>query len=149
MAWESYKLDQEAHDLVVKYRDKKDALNQDPLNQVYKMRVAVAYGLERFWGEQFRLVKDKDQNKADYWRDTWKALVKIMANAGVKIPNDNVSPDDTAAIKIMADKLWDFPIEQRKVAIAVLTQLCDSMVWWTQRYKPTNSNSNSGGEDNE
>lgn len=128
MAWESYKLDQEAHDLVVKYRDKKDALNQ-----AYKMRVAVAYGLERFWGEQFRLVKDKD--KADYWRDTWKALVKIMANAGVKIPNDNVSPDDTAAIKIMANKLWDFPVEQRKVAIAVLTQLCDSMVWWTQRYK--------------
>ena len=142
MAWESYRLDQEAHDLVVKYRDKKDALNQ-----AYKMRVAVAYGLERFWGEQFRLVKDRD--KADYWRDTWKALVKIMANAGVKIPNDNVSPEDTAAIKIMANKLWDFPIEQRKVAIAVLTQLCDSMVWWTQRYKPTNSNSNSGGEENE
>ena len=142
MAWESYRLDQEAHDLVVKYRDKKDALNQ-----AYKMRVAVAYGLERFWGEQFRLVKDRD--KADYWRDTWKALVKIMGNAGVKILNDNVSPDDTEAIKIMANKLWDFPIEQRKVAIAVLTQLCDSMVWWTQRYKPTNSNSNSGGEDNE
>ncbi|MEZ2248251.1 hypothetical protein [Microcoleus sp.] len=128
MAWESYKLDQEAHDLVIKYRDKKDAPNQ-----AYKMRVSVAYGLERFWGEQFRLVKDKD--KADYWRDTWKALVKIMANAGVKIPNDNVNPDDTAAIKIMANKLWDFPVEQRKVAIAVLTQLCDSMVWWTQRYK--------------
>ncbi|MEG3859709.1 hypothetical protein [Microcoleus sp. herbarium12] len=142
MAWESYKLDQEAHDLVVKYRDKKDALNQ-----AYKMRVAVAYGLERFWGEQFRLVKDKD--KADYWRDTWKALVKIMANAGVKIPNDNVGVDDTAAIKIMANKLWDFPVEQRKVAIAVLIQLCDSMVWWTQRYKPANSNGNSGGEDNE
>lgn len=142
MAWESYKLDQEAHDLVVKYRDKKDALNQ-----AYKMRVAVAYGLERFWGEQFRLVKDKD--KADYWRDTWKALVKIMSNAGVKIPNDNVSCDDTAAIKIMANKLWDFPVEQRKVAIAVLTQLCDSMVWWTQRYKPTKSNGNNGGEEDE
>jgi len=128
MAWESYKLDQEAHDLVVKYRDKKEALNQ-----VYKMRVAVAYGLERFWGEQFRLVKDQD--KAHYWRDTWKTLVKIMANAGVKIPNDNVDAGDTVAIKIMANKLWDFPVEQRKVAIAVLTQLCDSMVWWTQRYK--------------
>jgi hypothetical protein len=142
MAWESYKLDQEAHDLVVKYRDKKEALNQ-----AYKMRVAVAYGLERFWGEQFRLVKDQD--KADYWRDTWKALVKIMANAGVKIPNDNIDAGDTAAIKIMANKMWDFPIEQRKVAIAVLTQLCDSMVWWTQRYKPTKSNGNSGGEEDE
>ncbi|NJK66939.1 MAG: hypothetical protein HC941_10640 [Microcoleus sp. SU_5_3] len=142
MAWESYNLDQEAHDLVIKYRDKKDALNQ-----AYKMRVAVAYGLERFWGEQFRLVKETD--KADYWRDTWKALVKIMANAGVKIPDDNVGSGDTAAIKSMANKLWDFPVEQRKVAIAVLTQLCDSMVWWTQRYKPANSNGNSGGESNE
>lgn len=142
MGWESYNLDQKAHDLVIKYRDKKDALNQ-----AYKMRVAVAYGLERFWGEQFRLVKEKD--KADYWRDTWKALVKIMEDAGVIIPNDDVSSGKTEAIKNMATKLWDFPIEQRKVAIAVLTELCDSMVWWTQRYKPTNSNSNSGGEENE
>jgi len=142
MGWESFNLDQQAHDLVLKYCEKKDALNQ-----VYKMRVAVTYGLERFWGEQFRLVKEKD--KADYWRDTWKALVKIMGNAGVTIPNDNVRPGDTVAIKSMADKLWDFPIEQRKIAIAVLTQLCDSMVWWTQRYKPNNSNSNAGGEDDE
>lgn len=141
MGWESYNLDREAHDLVLKYCDKKDALNQ-----AYKMRVAVAYGLERFWGEQFRLVKDRD--KADYWRDTWKVLVKIMSNAGVKIPDDNVSSGDTAAIKKVADKLWDFPVEQRKVTIAVLTQLCDSMVWWTQRYKPAN-NSNSGGEGDE
>lgn len=143
MAWESFNLDQHAHDLVLKYRDK----NKDVVNQIYKMRVAVAYGLERFWGEQFRLVKETD--KADYWRDTWNALVKIMGNAGVTIPNDNVSSGDTVAIKSMADKLWDFPIEQRKFAIAVLTQLCDSMVWWTQRYKPNNSNSNAGGEDNE
>lgn len=143
MGWESFNLDQQAHDLVLKYRDK----NKDVLNQVYKMRVAVAYGLERFWGEQFRLVKEKD--KADYWRDTWKVLVKIMGNAGVTIPNDDVSFGNTAAIKSMADKLWDFPIEQRKIAIAVLTELCDSMVWWTQRYKPNNSNSNSGGEDDE
>lgn len=141
MGWESYNLDREAHDLVLKYCDKKDALNQ-----AYKMRVAVAYGLERFWGEQFRLVKDRD--KADYWRDTWKVLVKIMSNAGVKIPDDNVNSGDTTAIKQVANKLWDFPVEQRKVTIAVLTQLCDSMVWWTQRYKPAN-NGNSGGEGDE
>lgn len=35
----------------------------------------------------------------------------------------------------MADLLWNFDQEQRKVAIAVLTQLTESMVWWTQRYK--------------
>jgi hypothetical protein len=40
----------------------------------------------------------------------------------------------------MSEKLWasdnpDFGIEHRKVALAILTELCDSLVWWTQRYK--------------
>lgn len=130
MAWQSYNLDQMAHDLVLKYRDK------DALNQAYKMRTTVAYGLERFWGEHLRLQGSRgDQDKADYWKDTWNALVKIMSHAGVKIPNDNVSAKDTKQIKAMADNLWKFDQQQRKVAIAVLTQLTESMVWWTQRYK--------------
>ncbi|MEL7034048.1 MAG: hypothetical protein AAFO04_00285 [Cyanobacteria bacterium J06592_8] len=134
MAWESYKLDQYAHDLVLKYRDKKDVLNQ-----AYKMRMTVTYGLERFWGEQIRLEGDQ---KA-YWKDTWEALVSIMAKAKVHIPNDDVG-NDTEKIKEMAEKLWDFNQDQRKVALAVLTQLCDSMVWWTQRYKPNGN----GGKNN-
>ncbi|MEY3868761.1 MAG: hypothetical protein RLZZ338_2652 [Cyanobacteriota bacterium] len=133
MGWEKFNLDRKAHDLVLKYRDKKDASNQ-----VYKMRMTVAYGLERFWGEQFRLVKEKD--KADYWNDTWKTLVNIMTEAGVILPNDNINPDNSDAIKEMATKLWNFPVEQRKVTIAVLTELCDSMVWWTQRYKKSGGN---------
>ncbi|MBW4507989.1 MAG: hypothetical protein KME64_15970 [Scytonematopsis contorta HA4267-MV1] len=130
MAWESYNLDQYAHDLVIKYRNKKDALNQ-----AYKMRSTVAYGLERFWGEHLRLW-DREIDKANYWKDTWNALAEIMSYAGVQIPNDDIeSGKDTEAIKNMADKLWSFDVKQRKVAIAVLTQLCDCMVWWTQRYK--------------
>ena len=148
MAWESYKLDEYAHDLVLKYRDK------DVLNETHKMRVTVAYGLERFWGEQFRLEKDKNQHKAEYWRDTWGTLVKIMAKAKVKVPNDQVDSKKTEQIQAMADKLWNrsdcnsesgqkqqsdkkpkFDEDQRKVTLAVLTQLCDSMVWWAQRYK--------------
>ncbi|MCG5060675.1 MAG: hypothetical protein KA714_22525 [Limnoraphis sp. WC205] len=125
MAWKSYKLDQYAHDLVLKHRDKKDVLTQ-----AHKMRMTAAYGLERFWGEQIRLEGDQ---KA-YWKDTWEALVKIMAKAKVKIPNDDVG-NDTEKIKVMAEKLWNFDQNQRKVALAVLIQLCDSMVWWTQRYK--------------
>lgn len=61
-----------------------------------------------------------------------------MQEAGIKVPNDSVNPEKTAEVQAMAAKLWDetqFPIEQRKVALAVLTQLCDSLVWWTQRYK--------------
>ena len=27
------------------------------------------------------------------------------------------------------------PLEDQRVALMVLTQLCDSLVWWTQRYK--------------
>lgn len=131
MAWQSYNLDQAAHDLVLKYRDKKEALNQ-----AYKMRTTVAYGLERFWGEHLRLQGSHgDQDKADYWKDTWNALVKIMQSAKVKIPNDNVNANNTEQVKVMADKLWSFDQQQRKVAIAVLTQLTESMVWWTQRYK--------------
>lgn len=125
MAWTTYNLDQKAHDLVMKYR------GTDALNQSYKMRVAVSYGLERFWGEQFRL----DAHKQSYWRDTWKALVEIMALAEVTIPNDPITQNNTQQIQTMAGKLWNFDIKQRKVAIAVLTQLCESMVWWTQRYK--------------
>lgn len=47
MAWNFYGLDQKAQNLVL------DAKKIDPksLNQAHKMRQAVAYGLERFWGE--------------------------------------------------------------------------------------------------
>ena len=46
MGWETYELDRAAQRLVLQAR------GRDPksLNQSYKMRMAVAYGLERFWG---------------------------------------------------------------------------------------------------
>ena len=148
MALEFYKLDKYAHDLVLKYRDK------DVLNETHKMRMTVAYGLERFWAEQFRLEKDKNQDRAEYWRETWKTLANIMKQAKVIVPNDNVDSKNTEQIQEMAKKLWvtsdqnldsqekqrsdkkpKFNEEQRKVTLAVLTQLCDYMVWWAQRYK--------------
>jgi hypothetical protein len=57
-----------------------------------------------------------------------------MGRAGVALPTIDANPED----------LWNFPIEQRKVTLAVLMQLCDSIVWWTQRYKGTE---NDNGED--
>ncbi|MDZ8066044.1 MAG: hypothetical protein RMY64_10445 [Nostoc sp. DedQUE08] len=123
MALELYKLDQEAHDLVSKHSQHKDALNQ-----TYKMRMTVVYGLERFWGEHLRL----KGVKADYWKETWNKLAEIVSPAGIQLPTDS-----DRDIREIADELWSLPIEQRKVTLAVLTQLCECMVWWTQRYKPT------------
>jgi hypothetical protein len=130
MAWKTYGLDREAQRLVLeaKLRDK------ESLNQSYKMRMAVAFGLERFWGEHLRL-HSKEPAKSKFWKETWDALVKIMNDAGVTIPNDVIRADDTDAVKGMAENLWKLDLQDQRVAIAVLTQLCDCIVWWTQRYK--------------
>ena len=130
MAWQSYGLDQSAQKLVLMAR------KRDPqsLNQSYKMRMAVPYGLERFWGEHLRL-KGREEDKSLYWKETWNELVKVMAKTGITLPNDKVDPEDTTQIQVMSQKLWNISIDQQRVALAVLTQLCDSIVWWTQRYK--------------
>lgn len=138
MSWQSYELDRIAQKLVLAAR------KRDPksLNQSHKMRMAVPYGLERFWGEHLRLKGKKleDENKSKFWKETWDALAKVMDKAGVIIPNDPVSPDSkgnipTGEIQDMSEKMWQLTIEDQRVAIAVLTQLCDCIVWWTQRYK--------------
>jgi hypothetical protein len=130
MAWQSYDLDRMAQQLVLNAR----ARDSQSLNQSYKMRMAVSYGLERFWGEHLRL-SGKEQKKSDYWKETWDDLVKIMKKAGVTIPNDIVNINDIKQVQTMSEKLWGLTIEEQRIAIAVLTQLCDCIVWWTQRYK--------------
>ncbi|MBD2150971.1 hypothetical protein H6F44_12700 [Pseudanabaena sp. FACHB-1277] len=132
MAWKTYDLDRIAQRLVLDAKER----DKDSLGQAFKMRVAVAYGLERFWGEHLRLQgKKADEYKAKYWKETWDQLVAVMLKAGVKIPNDPVQSDNEKAVRSMAEKLWQIDIQDQRVAIAVLTQLCDCLVWWTQRYK--------------
>jgi len=130
MGWKSYELDRIAQKLVL------DARERDPksLNQSYKMRMAVAYGLERFWGEHLRL-KGKEETKSKFWKQTWDALQNVMDKAGVTIPNDAVHPNKVQDIQAMSAQLWQLSLEDQRVALAVLTQLCDCIVWWTQRYK--------------
>ncbi|MDF5716889.1 MAG: hypothetical protein PUP93_24235 [Rhizonema sp. NSF051] len=130
MGWKSYDLDREAQQLVLdaKRRDEKS------LNQSYKMRMAVAYGLERFWGEHLRL-QAKEPEKSQYWKETWDALVGILEQASVLIPNEPVNANNVNQIQAMSEQLWQLRIDEQRVALAVLTQLCDSLVWWTQRYK--------------
>jgi hypothetical protein len=108
MGWKSYELDRIAQKLVL------DARERDPksLNQSYKMRMAVAYGLERFWGEHLRL-KGKEETKSKYWKETWDALHNVMDQAGVTIPNDPVNPNRVQDIQAMSAKLWKLDLLQK------------------------------------
>jgi hypothetical protein len=124
MAWQPYGLDQQAQKLVLAAKKR----DRDSLNQSFKMRTTAAYGLERFWGEQLRL-QGKEQTKSDYWKETWDALVKILEPTGVELPNNIVDPE------AMSQKLWSLTLEDQRLALAVLTQLCDCLIWWTQRHK--------------
>ena len=142
MTWNPYGLDQIAHKLVKQALelDNNGPKSQDDcLREAYDMRETVAYGLERFWGESLR-GEGKLVRKAAYWRSTWVELVEILKVAGVTLPNHS-DP------MMMAQMLWgDLGLDgtkggvklthrDRKLALAVLAQLCDCMVWWTQRYK--------------
>lgn len=134
MSWKLYEIDHVAHDLVLQFRDR------DVLSESHKMRSTTAYGLERFWGEHLRLKRERESEaKSDFWKATWDQLCVILQQAGVKIPNEKVDPGHTKSIQSMSEKLWAFDQEQRKIALAILIELCDSLVWWTQRYKKPNS----------
>ena len=125
--WRPYDLDYYAQEIVLEFRNTKDVLNES-----HKMRMTIAYGLERFWGEHLRL-KGKEQKKSDYWKQVWEKLHSILDEAGIKLPNDNVNSTDD--IKAIAKAIWSMPLADQRVALMVLTQLCDSLVWRTQRYK--------------
>ncbi len=134
MAWNSYGLDQRAQKIVLTAKP----WDENSLNQAFKMRMAAAYGLERFWGEHLRL-QNREPVKSRYWKATWDALVEVMQASGVEIPNEPVKVDNTEAVQAMSEKLWQLTVEDQRFALAVLTQLCDSLVWWTQRVKGTSS----------
>lgn len=145
-SWQPYDLDYYAQELVLEFRDTKDVLNES-----HKMRMTIAYGLERFWGEHLRLERDKGDkgdkgDKAKYWKAVWKKLSDILHEAGMnEFPNDDVksnNPDkdkrkeeEKQKIKEMAKKIWSMSLDDQRIALMVLTQFCDSLVWWTQRYK--------------
>jgi hypothetical protein len=138
MSWHPYDLDHLAQEIVLKARN----TDPDSLNQAYKMRAACAYGLERFWGEHLRL-KAKEPSKAQFVADVWTGFVGIMAKADVKLPGEMLSSKDSeAAIQSVAEQLWRITPDQQQAPLAVLTALCDAVVWWTQRLK-----NGKGGDD--
>ena len=82
MTWTPYLLDNIAQKIVL------DAIERDSksLVQAHRLRSACSYGLERFWGEQIRLLNEKNDNdkaKGQFTKDVWNALVLIMKSAGV------------------------------------------------------------------
>lgn len=128
--WKPYELDHLAQLLVIDNRDRKDVLNES-----HKMRMTISYGLERFWGEQFRL-KRENEDKAKYWENVWKTFLdKLLKPAGIGLTLPSKSPQSTPEIKEMADAIWNMEQDEREIALMILTQFCDSLVWWTQRYK--------------
>ena len=138
MAWHPYNIDHLAQEIVLKARHN----DPDSLNQAYKMRAACAYGLERFWGEHLRLA-DKEPSKARFVADVWSGFVGITAQAGVTLPGAMASNRQSEAqIQAVAEQIWRIPREDQQTLLAVLTALCDAVVWWTQRLK-----SGKGGDD--
>ena len=130
MAWNSYGLDREAQQLVLVAKK----WDSSVLNQSFKMRLTAAYGLERFWGEHLRF-QSKEPIKSRYWKATWDSLVRILERSEINLPNDLVEVNDPQAIELMSEKLWQINVQDQRVALSVLIQLCDCMIWWTQRYK--------------
>lgn len=138
MSWHPYDLDHLAQRIVLEVREQVHGKPEEKgaLNQAYKMRANCAYGLERFWGEHLRL-KRKEPIKAEFVAKTWRAFVGVMSDAGVKLPKEMCNQNDSKKeIEEVTKRLWSLAPEDRQASLAVLTNLCDSIVWWTQRLKP-------------
>ncbi len=133
MGWHPFNIDHLAMEIVLKARTR----DPDSLNQAYKMRIACSYGLERFWGEHLRLA-DKEISKAAFIADAWKGFTYILKRArpDLELPSTMLSKNaDEDIIKSMAMQIWSLDASDQQVCISLLTGLCDSIVWWTQRLK--------------
>jgi hypothetical protein len=143
MSWHLYNLDHLAVEIVLMAKKRDETDGTDSSNQAHKMRAACAYGLERFWGESRRLAKDgsskDDLNKARFIGDVWKGLAGVIAQAGIVIPCErNIQEGVASEESAILNQLWSLTRYEQSVALAVLTNLCDSIVWWTQRLMKAN-----------
>ena len=133
--WQPYQLDHWAQQLVIQHRYQEGVLGES-----HKMRMACAYGLERFWGEHLRFESsknDKEKSKGKYWKAVWKKVAEILAKASIQLPDaqGQVKLNDRQKIEDTAKAIWSLDPDDQRIALMVLTQFCDSLVWWTQRYK--------------
>jgi hypothetical protein len=136
MGWHPFDLDHLAQEIVLKARNS----DPDSLNQAYKMRASCSYGLERFWGEHLRLSRkgasQSELFKAQFVANVWRGFVDIMAKAGVTLPGEMLSSQvSEEEIREVVEQLWRIPRQEQQASLAVLSALCDAVVWWTQRLK--------------
>jgi hypothetical protein len=85
MTLQMHGLDREAPKLVLKAiaLDADNSQNGNPcIQEAYKIRETIAFGLERFWGEHLRN-RHKEPRKSAYWKATWDKLVEIMDKADI------------------------------------------------------------------
>lgn len=146
MSWTPYLLDNIAQKIVLDAieRDKKDGTNS--LGQSHRLRGSCAYGLERFWGEQIRLLNEKsteDKSKGRFTQDVWRSLAEIMKGAGVTLPAESIDPPPKSGEPMKArylqqvqqacNQIRSLDKQETQASLAVLASLCDSIVWWKQR----------------
>lgn len=131
MGWNPYHLDKAAQRVVLEARKR----DNDSLSQAYKMRATCAYGLERFWGDYLRLAEN-EHNKAEFIKNVWSEFVDIMSESKIVIPKKMASREEAESeIQTVSELLWTLDRKDQQAALAVLTNFCDAVVWWTQRLK--------------
>jgi hypothetical protein len=144
MSWHPYLLDDCAQQ-VVNNAILRDATRKS-LNQVFKMRMTTAYGLERFWGEYLRLSSGnaKDKLKADIIHDTWIMMKqRILVDTGIDLPYDpSLNLNDNSQVRSSLSKIWELSNQnprQAQVVLAVLVNFCDAIIWWKNRLSPVST----------
>lgn len=146
MTWTPYLLDNIAQKIVIDAikRDKKE--NTKSLMQAHRLRGSCAYGLERFWGEQIRLLNESnpdDKSKGKFTQDVWLELVRIMKTAGIILPAGSIDPPPKGGsslenrylhqVQEACNQIRALDKQETQATLAVLASLCDAIVWWKQR----------------
>ncbi len=70
----------------------------------------------------------------------WPKGFQLVTSFDIDIPGRNITSTETEDIQPVVDELWKMSLSDRRIVLMVLTQLCDSLVWWTQRYKIKDDN---------
>jgi hypothetical protein len=146
MTWTPYLLDNIAQEIVIDaiQRDKKE--NTNSLMQAHRLRGSCAYGLERFWGEQVRLLNEStpdEKSKGKFTQDVWLALAAIMKTAGIILPAESIDPPPKGGsstesrylqqVQEACCQIRSLDKQEIQASLAVLASLCDAIVWWKQR----------------
>jgi hypothetical protein len=147
MTWHPYLIDNIAQKIVLDAIIRDQEKGTKSLAQAHRLRSSCAYGLERFWGEQIRLINENNPNdkaKGEFTREVWQALAAIMHSAGVELPSDRVTSlpgklarNDTSPyleqVQNACNQIRALDKNATQASLSVLSTLCDAIVWWKQR----------------